>query len=796
MESRDEILFVPHHHFDPTWRRCFDRPAIAHGQTVRSYAEVEDHVISRWLELSERGYTFSDGQAVVWRAYLRRHPERLAALKRRIDDGKLEIMLAGETVQDTNLPSAEGLVRNFLVAMPLYEQLCGLDHPGLKMAWLEDAFGNSPNYPQVLLGVGAEVACQLSYCALKEPVWVGIDGSRIACYDSAPHVFRGVYGKHPPCGECRGAGCATCNQTGMRLLDEVDLDSMRVAFREALAGQAQEGQALGAAFGEASGSAAAQRAAGTRPVMRLVVEEDLPDPRLLDLVEEFAAAPTTVRFANPGDIYRQQRTTLEKALSMRDDAPNRDLNPAMPGCYVTRIRCKQRTRAVAYELLVAEATLANSAWDDGQPHPPPADFSRAWQRVCFNQFHDAITGTHIDSAHVELMEMLDEAHAVAEPYLPAVAPRPAEHFVALDAGQTLSLKLGDIELEVDQTGIVSASLEGRDLFGGYPHYAREHRPYRLGELVMEADFGDAWGQRIAMFNDVEKADPSRIALGDFHWLVEAAERAVRWHGGYDGGDPLVRRLDWTVTLRASEDGQRLDFVTDVDWDTRSRRLRAFFPGASQSPTSRYEVPFGFIDRTFDTSKIDYTQWKSNTMEFPALHWVHHAIDESAGVALLNKGLPCTRWVPGRFDLSLLRSPEWQFCVVEPGSYEFWDIDGQRDTGHHQFEYSLWPHVRPLSSAELTRAGYAYNLPAPLVAPFSISDDAIVTAWKLAERGNGWILRVQEIAGQSSRVKIDLGREMSVTPTDLLERPQGQRQRRRSIEQTLRRHGVATVVIEP
>ena len=47
-----EILLVPHLHFDPVWRRCFDRSARKHGVTVRSYAEIEERCIDAWLDMN------------------------------------------------------------------------------------------------------------------------------------------------------------------------------------------------------------------------------------------------------------------------------------------------------------------------------------------------------------------------------------------------------------------------------------------------------------------------------------------------------------------------------------------------------------------------------------------------------------------------------------------------------------------------------------------------------------------------------------------------------------------------
>jgi hypothetical protein len=91
------------------------------------------------------------------------------------------------------------------------------------------------------------------------------------------------------------------------------------------------------------------------------------------------------------------------------------------------------------------------------------------------------------------------------------------------------------------------------------------------------------------------------------------------------------------------------------------------------------------------------------------------------------------WLPGRWDISLLRAPEWNFCAVEPQAYEFWDIDGQRDTGEHHFEYSVVPFNAGLGVGELTRHGYAYNSASPAV-PFNVDGDVVVTAWKRPKTG--------------------------------------------------------------
>jgi alpha-mannosidase len=219
-----------------------------------------------------------------------------------------------------------------------------------------------------------------------------------------------------------------------------------------------------------------------------------------------------------------------------------------------------------------------------------------------------------------------------------------------------------------------------------------------------------------------------------------------------------------------------------------------FPVASQEDTATYEVPFGFINRKFNAAELNYSQWGSNTLEFPALHWVNKRVDKKSGVALLNKGLPCNRWMPGRLDLSLLRSPEAAFCANEANYYDFWDLNGLRDTGRHRFEYSLWPYVGGLTEAKLTEAGYAYNLPEPLSLPFKVSGSVQVTAFKLAEDGQGWILRLQESSGKGTRLRIEFKGIKEIARTDLLERPLEKFRGLKSYEARLHRHGILTLKI--
>ena len=762
-----DVLFIPHNHFDPIWRRCFDRDAVYHGVTVRSYAEVEEHIINAWLDLADDGFTFDEGQTAVWRKYLERNPERKEDLRKAAADGKLNLVLAGETVQDSVMGTAEGLVRNFLVAMPMYMELVERDHPGLKMAWLEDAFGNNPNYPQILRGVGAEVACRLGYRPCPEDIWVGIDGSHILCIDHRVHSAGGTFLYHPPCPDCSGKGCTACDDTGLILHDylisrlqpgienaaETDVDWMTVI-------------------------ATTEEAVPARSMIYMVAElnEKYPD--------------SNIHFATYADAYARCREDLMKVDAERDDTPTVDLNPAMPGCMVSRIKTKQRNRAIAYKLVCAEAKLATESWHSGVPEAQPEALSEAWRDVTFTQFHDAITGTLIDSGYTELMDMFDRAEAIADQLLPPETISASEETFTQFKDESTTITLGEMTINFDLKGILGIEIGGIDPFNAAETNHLVRRSMRIGELTLGQDFGDAWGKRI----DTEPFVWGSIYLGDYNTDVSLSADAIRWQGAYTGGDYKVSTLEWTVTALASADGKRLEFVSEVDWDTSSRRIRMVVPTDSKDNTATFEIPFGFIDRTFDREKVTNHTMEINSQEFGTLHWVRKALDDKKGVALFNKGLPCHRFESGLFDLSLVRSPEYTFSANIPGQYEFWDLDGLRDTGKHVFEFAIMPYVDGLSTTELTRIGYDYNRPETLELPFTVEGDVVVTAWTPSEDGNGWSLRLQETAGSDSTVSITFDGDKQISVTNLLEEPTGWGCKNDSYETTLSKHKILTLRI--
>ena len=768
------VIVVPHNHFDPSWRRCFDKPSVLGDTCVASYAEVEKQVIGRWIEY---GQSFTEGQAAVLRKYLEKCPQHKEQLTEWARAGKFACTMSGETVPDTNLPAPEGLIRNYLVSMPLYREIVGENHEALVLAWYEDSFGGSPNYPQIIRDLGADVLCRICYTQPKNRIWTGIDGSRVAWLERFYNEMAlGTFEKHPWCDECRGKGCAACEESGLRFVPPMGYGAVFNMLEQAVLSDSEF------------------------MVMIIGGEEILPEPELLTAISDMRRKypDADIKLGTTLDIYKHVKFDIYKAYKNDPITEPEDLNPVFSGCFSSRIDIKQRVRNLTYRLCSAEAKLACEAFDIHEHIKSPDSFVQAWEKITFCQFHDIITGTLTDSAYAEAMEMLDCADKIIEQYLPVSK---AEKNVKYSIQQERVLHWGENTITVDDCGIVSMETAGKRIFTERP-YGRLMRPFRIGELVLEPDAGDAWATRIGpSFNP--RDNQTMLQLGEYQKIVHISGDRVVWSGCYkdpqsstkpQGTDYMVKKLVWTTFMKRGQDGL-VEFITEIDWDTSSRRVKALFPVSSNEDKAFYEVPFGCFERRYDESKVDYASWSPNYMEYPAENWVLARTDESSGAAIINKGIPGFRWLPGCFEMSMLRSPQFHFVGNEQRNYDFNDFEGLRDSGRHKFEYALLPFVDGKTVYSLSKIALDFNLDEEIKLPFDLSGEVIVTAFKPAEDGDGFILRFYNPADKGVFVKIWFGTTADVIKCNILEKQIEPCAVGESYQRTLRGFEIVTLKIK-
>ncbi len=213
---------------------------------------------------------------------------------------------------------------------------------------------------------------------------------------------------------------------------------------------------------------------------------------------------------------------------------------------------------------------------------------------------------------------------------------------------------------------------------------------------------------------------------------------------------------------------RVDVLNKIDWNESHVLLKAAFPLAASSNAATYEIAYGSIMRpTTRTNPVD-----SAKFEVPALRWADLG-DSHHGFSLINESKYGYDAVGNVLRLSLLRSPTWP--------------DPTADRGHHEFSYSLYPHVGDWKQALTARRGYEFNyrllamqvqshqgiMPTKHSFVELTPEHVILTAMKKTEDGNGILLRFFEWAGTAGDVHVKVPRGATgATLTDLMEQPEG------------------------
>lgn len=815
MAGKYPVYVVQHNHFDPIWRRCWDRTFDYKGKRYRPYADLEEYFINIWLENAKKGAVWSEPQAVVFRKYLERNPERLEEMRELVQKGIIELTAGGETVADTNMPSGETLLRNLVMGQIWFEDTFGVVPT---VGWLEDAFGQSAQMPQLFRGVGCKSVQKLSYKRVPGSYWKGLDGSVLYTKDPQFQNHAGFCVKIPPCPQCGGYGCDVCPSDGLADESKITDEMMEPALAFDYTGEPFS-------------------------LLQIGGEEAVPHPRIAELVQE-AREKYGTDFVWGGFGVMEKYFADEIA---KVDDPNLEVsdqveaNPVSTGCYVSRIKIKQEMRRIENMINAVErwATVAHLM---GTEYPIEC-LTEAWRNMIFIAFHDAITSTHIDAAYYELMDMMEyaecEAGHVLEAGLSAIesniktAPGKA-YLVAYNAESwrrtdpvtvTLSGTRGcpvlkdDAGKEIEVLDIIAQGEDVNIVFKapdvpsmGYVAMEIEadakpidsgevvHGPgevenecfkirvsergidsiidkrtgkeildtskYLANELILEEDIGHPWGtMQMPSFEE-------GLAKYTTGVKIRRAEKCceIMLTGQYKGSDANTKVLSWRQSARIYKGVDRIDFRTQIDWDTAQRRIRVAFPTDIKTSEATYAIPYGALKR--GPYEPNMSEYPSTNGDWPAINWVDvYDEREDRGVALLNNGTPSHKVIDGVIYMSVLRSPTDSWCLNEPEFYDCPDFDGARDAGSHEFFYALVPHAGDYAAAQIEKRGREFNNPMIIrgiaetggeklglrhsFINFNATENVIVTAVKKAERDDSVVVRLAETAGKPGQASVSV-----------------------------------------
>jgi alpha-mannosidase len=324
------LLCPAHAHIDMNWLWRFDETVAVTLDTFRT-------VLTLMTEYP--AFTFSQSQASAYRMVEEHDPEMLKEIRKRVKEGRWEVTACTWVEADKNLPSGESLARHALYTKRYLSALLEISPDTLLLDFEPDTFGHSRNVPEILRQAGVK---WYYHCRGADDHtlyrWQAPSGASVLCYRDpfwySAEVSPAMAAEAP----------LYCKKHGIDLM-------LRV-------------------YGVGNH--------GGGPTRRDI-------ERIIDM-DAWPIFPR-VRFGT----YREFFETAEKAA---EGLPvvRRELNPVFDGCYTSQSRIKAAERAAERRLVGAE-TFSSIASLVTSSSSRTAQFSRAWEPVMFNHFHDIVTGS-------------------------------------------------------------------------------------------------------------------------------------------------------------------------------------------------------------------------------------------------------------------------------------------------------------------------------------------------------------------------------------------------------------------
>jgi alpha-mannosidase len=715
-------------------------------------------------------YLFCQSQMKLYEDLKRLYPDIYSRIKRRVKEGRWEVVGGMYVEPDCNLISGESLIRQILYGKKFMKDEFGADSA---VCWLPDVFGNSWIMPQILQKCGMRFFITNKIVIWNDTNefphntfwWEGPDGSRVLAHMPATHFGATVNGD-----------VMLTNWDEYKQKVECGEAMYNYGYGDGRGGPTRDDVLSGRRFGNMPGVSHA----------------------------EFAHAQThferaEAAIANPLPVWKDE-LYLETHR----------------GTYTTQAILKKNNRKseILYrnvEALSAVAELLGGRY-------PKEELDEGRKIILKNQFHDILPGSHVTEARDDAVEEYRTVFRNG-----AVAKAEAVGFIAKrigagDAdGRTVAVfntatweRMGAVEaefkapagkfhLEDTEGSEVAHQALGRGggtvrvLFNACGVPSMGYRIFRLvpgapvvkaalaaTEKGMENEFfrirfaGDGTlagifdkkrrrevlklggrGNRFQIFEDV----PGRYPAWDIVPMYKDME--------FDMAPSARTRVAETGPVRAVvvqerrfmkskmvqriaiyRDVPRIDFETEIEWRERDRLLKVGFDADVSAMKAAYDISCGYIERPTHRN----TSWDAAKFEVCAHQWADIS-EGDYGVSLLNDCKYGHDVEGGRMRLTLLkgsRSP-----------------DPAADLGHHEFTYSLYPHAGDWRAAETPRR--AWELNDPLFAAtvpdragalgtgnsfVSIDkDNVVMMALKKAEDGDGYILRLCEIQNRRGTVNV-------------------------------------------
>jgi len=372
-------------HFDLMWRRPFNQNFVVNGENYVSYADIEAYYIIDNINHAKKYdfYKFQIESVAVLRNFLDHYPQYMEDLKALFAAGRVDVPWCGDNIVDGNMTHGESIVRNYLYGKKYLEETFGYTPKHCDRA---DAFGNSAQFPQIVKKFGMDMVYNITYSPCEGNYWRGLDGTIVACGHAPKSVATiGAYHKYAPCPVCKGFKDENCEHCHGRGIDTDSIEPYRTHVNNDNIKYEQEPQ-----------------------MIRVWGEEALPTEESINWYLENKDQYDVEYKTEVNCVDEASQDVLAGLVNPPENEihPSAEANPNNTGCYVTRIRVKQKLRKCEHDMFTLEALLASV--DKSFYEKYEKELLDIWSMLHFVMFHDALPGTHVDAAYTELMEVFSD----------------------------------------------------------------------------------------------------------------------------------------------------------------------------------------------------------------------------------------------------------------------------------------------------------------------------------------------------------------------------------------------------
>ncbi len=665
------------------------------------------------------------------------YPALYDQIRARVREGRWEPIGGMWVEPDTNVPSGESLVRQFVYGKRFFAEEFGVETAEM---WIPDVFGYSAALPQIAQQAGVDVLVTQKLSWNDTNVfphstfwWQGHDGSRVMTHFPPANTYNGNFSIRQ-LAESQG-----------NYKDHDRFDRGLYPF----------------GFGDGGGGPTARMLETAR---RAQDQAGLPRVEIgsvgsfLDRLR--AEQPDLATWT--GELYLEtHRATL-----------------------TTHADVKRNNRRAEESLRAAEMWSV-AAGTDRRP-----ELDQAWKDLLLQQFHDILPGSSIHWVYQDAAAAHSEIRATADGVVSE-----AQAALAGSGGEAVAFNASSY----DRTEVVEVDKQLRVVSvpacGWAPAAASSHSfdPVAAGDGWMDNGLLRVTWNESGLLTSIWDHEAGREVLAEgrkgnvFQLLADNPRQYDAWdieRSAFDEvtdltdidlitvgqSDPLRCSVRFTRSFGRSSISQlmsldagsrRLTFDTEVDWHEDHLFLKVAFPVSVHASRATYEIQHGHIERPTVTN----TSWDEARFEVCGHRWADLS-EPGYGVALLNDSKYGYDIKGNVMRLSLLKAPGYP--------------DPEADRGVHHFAYALLPHVGDLRSpGSVVEQAEWFNLPVAIVPGSAGAAGRIVRvdrpgvsveAVKWADRSDGVVVRLCEVWGSRGSAKVSLDRPFStVSRTDLLER---------------------------